>query len=84
MTWILFLASNLIMYFLTRAVKLAVVKTTKPKSSSDSKSKKDAMTSSCVDFVFRDIRPFDMVNGTGFIEVIQEVSSFLSVLNARQ
>ena len=43
--------------------------------------RKDAMTSSCVDFVCKDIRPFDIVNGTGFIEVIQEVSSFLSHLS---
>lgn len=70
----------------TQTILTPVVKTIKSKSSCLSKTKKDAMTSACVDFVCKDIRPFDTVSGTGFIQVIQEVSSglcHLSVLDNR-
>lgn len=43
------------------------------KNSGVSKSTKDTVTSAAVDFVCRDLRPFDTVDGQGFLDLAQEV-----------
>ena len=60
----------------SQTVLTALVKPLKPKTSM-SKATNDAVTAACVDFVCQDLRPFDVVSGSGFVNFVQEVSKIL-------
>ena len=57
----------------SQTVLTALVKLLKP-NASVSRATKDVITNACIDLVCQDLRPFDIVSGSGFISFVQEVS----------